>query len=251
MSSFFGTVCDDFSATVRLYLKLDLGLERETVLHFFDRLRKDYPALSRLRRREDDTLLLEEVPQAGDSRRWIRLNHDALRLGHFAPPNVDEVRKFGRLVMSQAPFHLTMGELDYDYLEVAFCFDLEFDGNHDQLVADTLFADHPISSFLMGDQVRHVLDVQPVWAIALTPNCDTQARIEVKSHSHTYEVRTGEYESQPVSVYVTVRRYWGHAPAGELAQELDNLFDRAEQLAAEKAVPLVVQPLAHAIASRS
>jgi len=251
MSSFFATVCDDFSATVRLFLKLDLGLERETVLHFFDRLRKDYPSLSRLRRRDDDSLLLEEVSQVGDSRRWIRLNHDCLRLGHFAPPNLDEVTSFGRLVMSQAPFHLTMGELDYDYLEVAFCFDLEFDGNHDQLVADTLFADHPISSFLMADQACHVLEAQPLWGISLSPNCDTQARIEVKSRSNTYEVRTGEYESQPLSVYLTVRRYWGHSPAGDLEQELHGLFERAEQLAVDKAVPLVVQPLAHAIASRS
>ena len=41
------------------------------------------------------------------------------------------------------------------------------------------------------------------------------------------------------------------AAAGSVEEVFEDLFDRAEELAASKAVPLVVAPLAHAIGSRS
>jgi hypothetical protein len=207
--------------------------------------------LTRLRRRSDGNLLLEENSQPGESRRWLRLETGCLRLGHFNPSDLKDVRRFSRLVLEQAPYHLTLGELDYDHLEVVFGFDLDYEGNHDQLVAETLFAEHPISSFLMGDEAMHAIDTQPFWGIVLTPSCDTQAYIELKSRTSTYEVRTGQYEAQPLSVYLTARRYWGFSPAESLEEVFDDLFDRADELATNKAVPLVVAPLAHAIASRS
>ena len=251
MSHSFGAICDDFFVSVRLFLKLDLSMNRETVLHFFDRIRREHPTLTRLRRRSDGNLLLEENAEPGDSRRWLRLETGCLRFGHFNPADLKDVRRFGRLVLDQAPSHLTLGELDYDHLEVSFGFDLDYEGNHDQLVAETLFADHPMSGFLMGDEARKVIDVQPFWGICLTDGCDTQAYIELKSRTSTYEVRTGQYEVQPLSVYLTVRRYWGFSPAGSVEEVFEDLFDRAEELAASKAVPLVVAPLAHAIGSRS
>ena len=57
MTSGFGAVCDEFHVNCRLFLKLDLSLERESVLHFFDRLRKEYPGLKKLRRRGERCLV--------------------------------------------------------------------------------------------------------------------------------------------------------------------------------------------------
>ena len=134
----FATVCDDFYVSSRLFLKLHMNLERETILHFFDRIRKEYPGLRKLRRRDDNCLILEEEAFERSPRRWIRLDRTSLRFGHFGPPDTDDIRRFGDLIMTQAPYHLSFSDIDFDHLEVIYGFDLEYRGNHDQVVSETL-----------------------------------------------------------------------------------------------------------------
>jgi len=250
MSTDWSMVCDDFYVSCRLFLKLDLALERETVLHFFDRVRKDFPGMQKFRRREDGCLILEEDPGPGVSRRWLRLEPNSLRFGHFAPLDVETVRKLAEVILEHAPYHLTFSELDYDHLEVIYGFDLEYRGNHDQLVAETLWADHPLGRFVLGEDTSHVIDSQPYFGVALTPECDLQAYVETKSRTSTYEVRTGEYERQSLSVFLTLRKYWIVAENRKPIDVAGDLFGRADELAAGKIVPLLVSPLAQAIASQ-
>lgn len=251
MSNGLGAVCDAFYVNCRLFLKLDMSLERETVLHFFDRIRKEYPTLRKLRRRDAGSLVLEEEGDESGSRRWVRLDPNSLRFGQFAPHDMDDVRRFGELIVVQAPYHLTFSDLDHDYLEVNYGFDLEYRGNHDQLVAETLYGDQAATGFLFGDLARHIVDAQPYFGIALSPNCDLQAYVEVKSRTTTYEVRSGTFDPAPISVLLTIRKYWGVEQPPSLEEGLRGLFDVADELAAEKIVPGFVNPLAAAIASRS
>ncbi len=246
----FGTICDDFYQSCRLFLKLDMTMERETVLHFFDRVRKDFPQMQRFRRRDDGCLILEEEPGPRVSRRWIRLEPSSLRFGHFGPPDAQAVRKLASVILEHAPYHLTFSELDYDHFEVIYGFDLEYRGNHDQLVAETLWSEHPLGQFVLADDASHTIDAQPYFGIALNAECDLQAYIETKSRTSTYEVRTGEYELQPLSVFLTMRKYWTVGQDSNLLDLANDMFDRADAMAAEKVVPLLVNPLAQAIASR-
>lgn len=250
MNENLGAVCDEFYVNCRLFLKLEMGLERETVLHFFDRIRKEYPALRKLRRRDDGCLLLEEERGDGESRRWLRLDRSSLRFGHFGPADLDSVRRYGHLILMQAPYHLSFSEIDYDHLELIYGFDLDYRGNHDQLVAETLMGEHAATSFLFGDKTAHVIDAQPYFGVGLSPSCDLQAYIEVKSRTATYEVRNDNYESAPISVFLTTRKYWGIEPPGSLVEALDVVADVSEELAADTVVPHFVNPLAAAIASR-
>ena len=73
MSDSLGAMCDEFYINSRLYLKLPLPTNRETVLGFLDRMRKAFPTLRKLRGRDDGGLLLEEDGPDGESRRWLRL----------------------------------------------------------------------------------------------------------------------------------------------------------------------------------
>ncbi len=250
MNSGLGAVCDDFYVNCRLFLKLDMSLERETVLHFFDRLRREYPSLSKLRRREDGCLLLEEEADEHRSRRWIRLDSGSLRFGHFAPPDIEAVREFGAIILDQAPHHLSFSELDFDHLELVYGFDLEYRGNHDRLVAETLLGEHAGGGLLFTDDASHIIDAQPYFGIALSPDCDLQAYVEIKSRTTTYEVRNDDYESSPISVYLTTRKYWGVNPPLSLSEALVTLADVSDELAAHRIVPNFVNPLAAAIASR-
>ncbi len=250
MSDSLGAMCDDLYVNSRLYLKLALPTNRETILHFLDRLRKDFPSLSKLRRRDDGGLILEEDRPDGGSRRWVRLEENCLRFGYFAPPTLDDFRELADIVLEHAPYYLTFSELDYDQMEAVYAFDLDFRGNHDQLVAETLMSNHPLASFMLADEAHHVIDMQPFIGISLTPACDIQAYIEVKSRTSSYEIRTGEYETHPLTVYLTVRKYWGFSSPENLVETHRTLMDHADELATERVVPLLVNPLAHAIASR-
>ena len=250
MNSGLGAVCDDFYVSSRLFLKLEMGLERETVLHFFDRIRKEYRGLRKLRSREGGSLVLEETTDEKGPRRWIRLDRTTLRFGQFAPPDIHDIRTFGNLILTQAPYHLTFSDIDFDHLELNYGFDLEYRGNHDQLVAETLFGEQAATGLLFGQHAAHVIDAQPYFGIALTPDCDLQAYVEVKSRTTTYEVRNTSYDNQPISVFLTVRKYWGVDEAVSLTDALSTLFDAADELATETVVPAFVNPLAAAIASR-
>ncbi len=250
MSAFWGATCDDFYVSTRLFLKLDLSPSRETVLHFFDVLRKEFPAMTRLRRRDDGAIMLEEESSDRTSRRWVRIEGNAMRFGFFAPPEMDAVRRLSSFVLEQAPFHLTFSEIDYDHLELVYGFDLEYAGNHDELIAETLYRDHPLAGFLQGEDAVHAIDVQPYLGVSLTADCDLQAYIELKSRTATYEIRTHNYESQPLSVFLTLRKYWGYSKERSLLGSHREMLEHADALAADKIVPLVVNPLAQAIASR-
>ena len=254
MKTTLGAQCDDFYASSRLFLKLELSLERETVLHFFDRIRREHPSAWRFRRRGDDgALMLEEGnvdSRENEPRRWVRLEPAVIRFGYFSPPSPAANRAFARFLLQQAPYHLTLSDLDLDHFELVYGFDMEYSGNHDQLVAETLFSEHPLASFLLGDEAAHAVDCQPYFGIALSPECDLQAYVEIKSRTSSFEVRTGEYEPQLLSVYLTVRRYWGFHHPTDLPAVYEELADIADELAVQRVVPLIVNPLALAIASR-
>ncbi len=248
MSSRLGATCDEFYVTTRLFLKLDMALERETVLHFFDRVRKEFPDLSRFRRREDGSLILETDRGASTGRRWLRLDPASLRFGAYDPPDLEAMRRFAELILEQAPYHLTFNDLDFEHMDVIYGFDLDYHGNHDQLLAETLWRDHPLGSLLFGQRAAHVLDAQPYLGIALSPECDLQAYVEIKSRTNTFEIRAREFEPQPISIYLTTRQYWGVGAQESLVTVQNRLYDLADELAADFVVPNMVNPVAAAIA---
>lgn len=250
MKSLFGALCDDFYVSTRLHLKLDMSLERETVLHFCDRVRRNYPMMRKLRRRPRGGVVLEEDGRDGEPYRWLRLEPSCLRFGYFSPPPPLAYQQYAQFLLEQAPYHLTISDLDIDQLEIVYGFDMEYRGNHDQLVAETLFADHPLSAFILGDEAVHAIDCQPYLGVSLTPACDVQAYVEVKGRTSTYEVRTGDYEQQMLSVFLIVRKYWGFADPANLAKVHGELCGHANSLASAKVVPILVNPLAQAISSR-
>ncbi|MBK8269709.1 MAG: hypothetical protein IPK83_16015 [Planctomycetes bacterium] len=250
MSLGFGAHCDDFHIATRLFLKLNLALERETVLHFFDSIRREFPNMKKLRRRDDASIILEEDEDERGQRRWLRLDESTVRLGHHNPPTQDDSQRFADTVLKMAPYHLTLGDLDYDHIEVVFGFDLEYRGNHDQLIADTFFSNGPLAGLLNHSSIAHTIDMQPFLGVALSENCDTQAYVEIKSRTSTFEVRTGQFETQPLSVFLTVRRFFGLSEGESLLGVHRELTEIGADWAAERVVPMVIQPLAQAIASR-
>lgn len=245
----FCAVCDDFFVSTRLRFKLDLTPSRETVLHFFEQIGRRHPELCRFRRRDDGGLVLDEDERDGRGKRFIRLDPDTLKVGVCGPADADLITGFTDTVLSLAPAHLSLSDLDYDHMELVLGFDLEYCGNHDELIADALFSSHPLINVLVGDGER-VIDFQPFVGVSLSDECDLQAYVEVKSRTSAYEVRCNDYDSQSLSVYLTLRRYWGFNAPTDLKSLHNHMVRIAQELAEERVVPRLVRPLRAAISSR-
>jgi hypothetical protein len=245
----FGTFCDEFCVATRLYLKLDLAPSRETLLHFCEQIRRAFPSMTRFRRRADGAVVLDEEERAQSGRRYLRIGTNALRFGQFGPPAREAVAQFGRVVFTQAPVQLSLSDLDYQNMEVLYAFDLEYAGNHDELVAETLLGDNPLMAAVRGGE-RRIIECQPCIGVALgSEDLSTHAYIDVRGRTSMFEIRSGEYEPQPLTVYLTLRRDLRTAPS-DLLRTHQELLELGEEYAASRVIPHVVRPLREAIASR-
>ncbi|MBI5863826.1 MAG: hypothetical protein HZB38_04845 [Planctomycetes bacterium] len=244
----FSALCDQFCVSSRLALRLELQPSRETILHYLEQVRRAFPQLTRLRRREDGALLLDQDEDEG-SRRYLRLDPRMLRFGTYGSENAAEVQALAARALALAPAHLSLSELDYDYLEVAFAFDLEYRGNHDELVAETLLAGNPLARALAQEDGRFI-ECQPLIGVSLGPECDRQLYLEVRGRTSAFEVRTGEFDATPLTVSLTARRYLRAEGEVDLPRTHESLLLHAARICEERVLSLVVQPLAAAIASQ-
>src|SRR5436305_13718301 len=101
----FASVCDDFYINMRLATQLSLPHNRETVLHFFERVQRQFPEMSRFRKYDNGDLSIEEN-RDNDSYRCITLESRRLCPGHVYPASLDESLKLHFLLLHHAPHPL-------------------------------------------------------------------------------------------------------------------------------------------------
>ncbi len=95
------------------------------------------------------------------------------------------------------------------------------------------------------------MDFQPSVTVSLSDDCRLQARIDVVTRTNSYQVRTGDYSDDVISVYLIVRRYWGDRPKEPLEVLFAQMAQRADALCTTYIVPRILRPISTAIASRS
>jgi hypothetical protein len=244
MATSFGALCTDFFINQTLGLKMDLPGDRETVLHLFDRMRVDFPAMSRFRRYPDELLL--ESPRREGASHWFALRRNEVRSGWENPEQLDQACRLHRMVLELCPFHLTISPLEMDYLELMFGFDLECKANHNQIVHEALLAGTPLGA-LMDVEGAKVMDLQPAVGISLDSSLDLHAAFEVQTRTSPGEIRRNRYRSQPISVLLRVRRAGPIDDVKQLPEVFDTLRGHGERLAMEKVVPDLLSPISRAI----
>jgi hypothetical protein len=228
---------------------LNLPHQRETLLHFFERIQKEFPSMTRFRKSDNGEFNLEE-DRSGQNYRWVCLESRRLSAGHVNPARVEDALALHRLLLQLAPFHLGVSPVEIDYLDLMFGFDLSFSGNHDEVIAESLLADSPLICLTEESGAKPV-DFQPSVTVALTEDCRLQARIDIVTRTNSYQVRTGDYSDDVISVCLILRRYWGDRPRLAMDQLLGELAARAEHLCDRYVLPRIVRPISSAIASRS
>src|SRR3954467_875462 len=249
MSNPFGAFSEDFYINMRLGSQLALPHNRETVLHFFERVQKEFPGLTRFRKSENGEFNIEE-DRSSQSYRWLSLESKRLSCGHVNPESIESSLKLHRLILEQAPYQLGLSNVEIDYMDVLFGFDLGFSGNHDEIISESLFPESPLTCLTEETGARAV-DFQPTVTVALSDDCRLQARIDVVTRTNSYQVRTGDYTDDVISVYLIVRRYWGDRPKDPMDAIFTQMAERAETMANNFIIPRVLRPISAAIASRS
>ena len=249
MANPFGAFCEDFYVNMRLGSQLNLPHQRETLLHFFERVQKTFPTMSRFRKNDNGELNLEE-DRGSESYRWVSLEQKRVSAGHVNPSTVEESLTLHTMLLEHVPHLLGVSNVEIDYLDVLFGFDLGFSGNHDEIIADSLLCDSPLSC-LTEEKGAKPVDFQPTVTVALSEDCRLQARIDVVTRTNSYQVRTGDYSDDVISVYLILRRYWGDRPRDPMEKMLASMAERAEELCHTHILPKVVKPISAAIASRS
>lgn len=248
MATSFGALCTDFYVNQKLALKMDLPGERESVLHFFDRVRKTVPAMKRFRRYSDELALESSRREASYS--WLALRRNSIRSGHVNPDTMEQAHKLHKLILQTSPYHLDLSPLDVDYFELLYGFDLESSGNHDELVHEALLEGSPLAKLLDMNGAK-VLDVQPVLGVSLNESGSLQAYFEAKTRPRSRRGSAKAYRGEPISLTLSLRQYGPIDHVDDLVPQYDQLAQRAEALATEKFIPDFLTPVARLITSSS
>lgn len=244
----YTSLCDDFGLYVYVNTRMELPTGRETVLHFFDTLQKNFPQMTDFETRENGEFVLEEDREQGHYR-WVALEQRRLCSGYVNPPTLELADTQHERVLELAPYHLDFSGLDCEAQDVLFAFDFMYTGNHDEVVAEALGLNSSLENLVQLPGSK-VINYEPSLMLTLDEACRLQCRLSVETRSNAYQVRTGQFQEAPISVYFTVRQYWGRQQFKTLGESYHNQRRICQELVDSHIIPGVVKPLQATIAAK-
>ena len=250
----FQSICDSFYINLRLGTQMGMPHNRETLLHFFEQMQKAFPDLTRFRRTSQQgeggqpEFAMEE-DRDGEAYRWVSVEQTRLSAGHVNPPSIAEAMRLHTTVLDRAPHALGLSMVEIDYIDILLGFDLDYAGNHDAIIAESLFADSPLAG-LLDEPGARAMDFQPTCTVSLSEDSRLQARIDVVTRSSPTSRRATEFNDESISVYFILRRYFGDRRKEPLDELLGQMIEQAVDIGGRWVVPKVVAPIRAAIGSR-
>lgn len=239
---------DEFYINLNLNTEMELPTSRDTVLHYFEQMKKAFPDLHNFYIREGGDFVLEGDKDS-DSYRWLAIESRRLCSGHINPSTSAEAYRQHETVLELAPHLLSLSNLDCEALDLMYGFDLIYAGNHDSLVAEALGVGSGLEG-LLEVPGRRVLNFQPSLTLSLDESCRLQCRLSIETRTNAFHVRTGNYPEEQISVYFTLRQYWGIGAPESFLDSFRRQRELGEELLRERVVPRIIQPLAAAIAAQ-
>lgn len=249
MASSFGSFCDDLFIDMNVNTQLELPTGRDTILTFFERLQKQFPLMNNFTRRDNGEYMLEQQDQ-GRRTHWVGLEIDRIVAGCSDPEDMSKAYELHHQVLELAPYMLGVSPLDIDSLDITFAMDFDYQGNHDEVIAEALLGGSSFGALLEMPQAKSV-NCCPSVIVALTQDRRLQARVAVESRSTAFDVRSDKFKTdEPISLYFTIRRYPQPGPDFDTRAAFTEQCHIAEEMMFDKILPCFVQPLNNAIAQR-
>ncbi len=244
----FHDLCDDFYVNLNLSTEMDLpdSRDRGTVLHFFEQIQKRYPTMRNFSSREKGDFVLEE-DRDRNQYRWATIELRRICSGYVNPDNVTDALDQHKFVLQTAPYTLSVSTLDCEALDLLYGFDFTYRGNHNQIVAEALGVS-PAMERLLEYPGSTVISYEPSLTLALDEDCRTQCRLSIENRTTAYQVRTGDFPEEQISVYVTARQYGSLGAGDTFEKTLDRLAKLCRELVDNYVADHVLKPLHNTIA---
>jgi hypothetical protein len=241
----YASLADDFYVNVNLATEMELPGQRETILQFFERVQKKYPSMRKFYCRDKRDFVLEEDKEQGRYR-WAAVESKRLCSGQVNPSSVEEALDQHRLVLDLAPAFLSISPLDCEALDVLFGFDFAYRGNHNALLAEALGVGPSLDRVAELPGAR-VINYEPSLTMSLDEDCRVQVRVSTETRTNAFQVRTGEFNEEQMSVYVTARQYGSLDPHTTYVEAIDRLARLAREVVDGCVVEQMLKPLARTI----
>ena len=238
----YSSLCDDFYVNMNLGTEMELPTNRETVLHFFERVQKTYPSMRNFYCRDRGDFVLEEDKDQGNYR-WCTIEPRRVCSGWVNPVSIEGVLEQHALVLELAPYMLSVSPLDCEALDLLYGFDFTYRGNQNELVAEAL-GFSPALERVVDLPGATVINFEPSLTIALDEECRTQFRLSVETRTNAYQVRTGDFPEEQLSVYVTARQYGSLGPETTFVNTLKRLNQVCREMLDQQVIEHVLRPLA-------
>ncbi len=244
----YGAFSDDFYVNMNLGTEMELPQGRESVLHYFEQVRRRYPMMRNFYSREKREFVLEEEKESG-AYRWVSIEAKRVNSGVVNPESYESACEQHRQVLELIPFELMVSPLDCESLSVMVGFDFTCRGNQNEILAEAIGIAPGLEKF-SGLPYGQILSVEPAIQFALDEDCKTQCRVSFETRTNAFQVRADEFPEDQLSVYLTVRRYDSLGPDESYASEFERLASLCRDLVDEHLVSSVLLPLQKAISLR-
>ena len=242
----YGSLADDMYMNVNLATEMELPGHRETVLHFFECVRKKFPTMKKFHARDKRDFVLEEDKDQGRYR-WVAVEPRRFCSGHVNPASIEDALDQHRFLLDLAPPLLSMSPLDCEAIDVLFGFDFAFRGNHNALLAEAVGPGPALEG--VGDiPGSKLINYEPSLTIAVDEECRTQIRVSTETRTNAFQVRTGEFAEEQLSVYVTARQYGSLEGSETYVHTVERLAQLAQDVIENCVVEQILRPLARTIA---
>jgi len=242
----YSSLADDYYVNMNLATEMELPKSRETVLHYFEQMQKKYPEMRNFYSRDKQDFVLEEDKDNG-TYRWCTVETKRVCSGQVNPASLDDIIAQHRHALEIAPYALSISPLDCEVLDLLIGFDFTYRGNHNQLIAEALGM-CPAMESLGNMPGATIISNEPNITFALDDDCRLQCRLSVEPRTNAYQIRTGEFQEEQLSVYVTARQYGSLGPEQTYLETLDRLYELAREVVDNYVVDSILQPLARTIA---
>lgn len=241
----YSSHADDHYLNMNLSTEMELPGSRETVLHYFEQIQKKYPQMRNFYSRDKNDFILEEDKDRGDYR-WCSIEPRRICSGQVNPPRIEDAVEQHRLALELAPYALSVSPLDCEALDLLMGFDFTYRGNHNSLITEALGV-CPAFERLASIPGATVINHEPSFTFALDDECRVQCRVSMEARTNAYQIRTGEFQEEQLSVYVTARQYGSLAADQTFLSTLDRLWKVCRDVVDNYVVEAVLEPLARTI----